>query len=106
MGSWWAQVTPPAVVRVSADTTVVEIRAETLDRLSLKLVNDSEYGCKFKYGAGCSADDFSWPLDPGERWEMPMVMVGGFSRPEYSGIITAIWESAQGAMQVTEIVTS
>lgn len=93
----------PTIARVAASTSPVTIAAETGHRLTLKLVNDSQYIAYIKYGTGADDEDFSWVLDPGERWEMPTIVANGNTRPEYYGIITAVWVSAQGAMQVTQI---
>lgn len=88
----------PGVRRVTAVTTAATWLPPNTKRRTLKLVNDSAAIARFKYGPGCTSTDFSWILDPGERWEMPLVD----GRPEYTGLITGLWESANGAVQITE----
>lgn len=86
------------VFSVSASTSAKTLIAANAKRATLKIVNDSDAIMRFKYGTGITNTNLTWILDPGERWEMPLVD----GLPEHSGIITAIWESATGAARVTE----
>jgi hypothetical protein len=96
-------VNTPTTTRVAAATTSTTVRAANGKRLTLKLTNDSSVRAWMLYGEGATTENFTWVLDPGERWEMPSVVVNSSTRPEYNGIMTAVWESAIGAMQVTEV---
>ena len=93
----------PTTTRVAAATSSTTVRAANTRRLTLKLTNDSEAQAHILYGEGATDENFTWVLDPGERWEMPLVITNGNTRPEYYGIVTAVWASAVGAMQVTEV---
>jgi hypothetical protein len=95
--------TTPGIRRVPASAMAVVWLAPNPKRKTLKLVNDSAAIARFKYGAGALVSDFSWVLDPGERWEMPLLLVDGTSQPEWLGQITGYWESAVGNVQITEL---
>jgi hypothetical protein len=94
------------VQRIPASTVTGSAAAIILPpnekRLTVKFVNDSPAQAIFVYGAAASSVNFTWVLDPGERWEMPIVLRAGTSFPEWDGLITGYWASAVGAMQVTE----
>lgn len=91
------------VYRISASTSAVTITSPDDKLKTLKLINDSSAKCWIKYGPSASSSDFTWPMDPGERiWMQTVIGPDGIERPEYSGLITARWESANGAMQVTK----
>lgn len=91
--------------RVAASTSSVTAAEANGSRLTLKLTNDSVAEAWILYDEGAASDNYSWPLGPGERWEMPTVVINGSTRPEHSGIVTMVWASAVGAVQVNEITT-
>lgn len=93
--------TAAGVSRIPAATVSTVIFAPDVKLRTMRLINDSTAICRFLYGDGASASHFSWILDPGERWEMPLVLESGNSKPEHNGLITAIWESAVGALQMS-----
>jgi len=96
-------VNAPTTPRVPAASTYTTVRAANTHRLTLKLTNDSPAQAWILYGEGATSENYTWILDPGERWEMPTVVVNSSTRPDYWGIVTAVWASAVGAMQVTEV---
>lgn len=89
--------TAAAVVsRVPASATSVTIFADNPDRIGAVVHNESLATLLIKYGATASATDYSYPIGPGETWEMP-------ARPFYTGVIDGIWDAATGAAQCTEL---
>jgi hypothetical protein len=96
-------VNTPTTTRVAAATSSTTVAVANAKRLTLKLTNDSAAQAWILYGEGAATNNFTWVLDPGERWEMPSVVVNSYTRPDHSGIVTAVWASAVGAMQVTEV---
>lgn len=94
--------TAAGVSRIPAATTATVLFPPDVKLRTMRLINDSTSICRFLYGDAATASHFSWILDPGERWEMPLVLEYGNSKPEYNGLITAIWETAVGgAMQIS-----
>lgn len=81
-------------VPASASTTAI-VPANPLRR-GLILWNDSTATAYIKLGVGASTSDFTWKIGAQAGYELPV--------PIYQGDITAIWESANGAMQVTELI--
>lgn len=89
----------PIVRRVAASTTSVPVVPDNFTRrATLKIINDSPSNSKILYGIGCSETNFTWIIRAGGQWEMPLRS----GLPEYYGIITAVWLSAEGSMQSTE----
>ena len=84
-----------AVTSVSASITSVTLKIANVDRVGLLLYNDSCADCFVKYGATASLTDFSVKIKGGGHH-----FIDG---PIYSGKVDAIWNSADGAMKVTEI---
>lgn len=78
---------------VASSTSSVTALASNASRLRAFLFNDSTSRAYIKFGATASSTSFTKFLLPGEFFEVSW----------YTGIIDAIWESANGNMRVTEI---
>jgi hypothetical protein len=84
------------VTRIAASASVITaVPANTL-RKNVILWNDSTSVAYIKFGSGASSTDFTWRLSSQSGYELPM--------PVYIGEITAVWESANGGLQVTELI--
>lgn len=104
-------VTPPGLARgvssIPADTleNFVTLTGANAKLRSMKIINDTEEDgnvMRFCYGDNVSRRNYTFYLEPGERWTMPMIRNSfGFDEPEYRGLITAYWVTAQGYAQVT-----
>jgi hypothetical protein len=99
--------TTPAVVkrglyRVACDSATFVIAAPNAKRRTFKIVNDSTAITRILYADGASTASYTWILDPGERWEMPLVHYPDGDRPEHPGLITGISETSNGFLNVTE----
>lgn len=84
-----------SISRVSASATNVTISASNAFRKGLVLYNDSSSSCFVKYGATATSTSFSVKMSAESHH-----FIDG---PIYTGIVDGIWESATGAMQVTEL---
>lgn len=82
------------VSRVNSAVTTTSILAANSSRKTAILWNDSTAVVYIKFGTGAAPTSFTWKIGPQSGYELPL--------PVYVGQITAIWESANGAMQVTE----
>lgn len=85
-----------AVTRVNAATTTTSLLAANPLRKTAILWNDSTAVVLIKFGPAASTTSFTWKIGPQSGYELPL--------PVYIGQITAVWESANGAMQITEEV--
>lgn len=65
------------------------------DRLGVTLYNDSTQSLFVKYGATASSTSYTVKMGPGDYWEMP--------QPIYAGQLDGIWDSANGAVRITEL---
>lgn len=86
---------------VSASATAVTLLAENRARLAASIHNDSTAVCYVKMGSTASATSYTVKMEPGDYFELP-VANGGFGAGVYTGVITGIWASANGAARVTE----
>lgn len=84
------------VGRIPASVSTITIVAANPARRGLILWNDSTSTALMKLGTGASSTEFTWKLGPQAGYELPT--------PIYQGEITALWEAANGAIQVTELV--
>ena len=84
-----------SVTRVAASTGAVSLLTPNQVRKTLFLVNDSSSIAYVKLGLGASSTSFTYKMSGGSEREFPA--------PVYLGDITAVWESATGAMQITEL---
>jgi hypothetical protein len=83
-----------SVTRVASSATTVTLLAANAARKVYYLFNDSNRSAYVKFGAGASATDFTLKMAPGAFWEN--------QEHAFRGVITAVWDQANGAMQVTE----
>lgn len=83
-----------APTRVASSATVVTLKAANASRRSLSIYNESTAVLYVKFGSTATATDYTVQIAAGGYYEMPT--------PAYTGIVTGIWASANGAAQVTE----
>lgn len=83
------------VARVASSASSVTLLAAAATTRRVLIQNDSTAVLRVKLGAAASATSFTRKLGAGEFWEVP---------EGYNGIIDGIWESADGAAQVTALV--
>lgn len=99
--------TDPTVTRVASSATVVTLAAENTDRKLLLIHNASTQTLRIKLGTAASATSFSLPIAAGGLYEMPwvspMYVSGEVVSQTYAGIVTGIWDSANGYAYVTEV---
>lgn len=86
---------------VSASASSVTVLAANPLRCGASIHNDSVAVLYLKMGSTASATSYTVKMEPGDHYELPIV-IGGTQRAVYSGIITGIWASATGAARVTE----
>lgn len=78
---------------VSASATSVTALASNSSRIAATFFNDSTVNAYLAAAATASASAFTKKMLPGEFFTLPAW---------YTGIVTSIWDSATGAMRVTE----
>lgn len=83
-----------AITRVNSSTSTVTILAANASRKTAIFWNDSTAVVLIKFGTGAGLTSFTWKIGPQSGYELPM--------PVYVGDLTAVWESVNGAMQITE----
>jgi hypothetical protein len=93
----FSPLTTPVITRVDASDSNTNLLGVNADRRDAILYNDSTAKARVKYGSVATATDFTFILDAGQA-----VALSSFG-VVYTGAIDAIWESAAGAMQVTEL---
>jgi hypothetical protein len=93
----FSPLTTPVITRVAASATNTNLLAVNSSRRDAILYNDSTAKVRVKYGSVAASTDFTFILDAGQA-----VALSNFG-VVYTGAIDAIWESAAGAMQVTEL---
>lgn len=81
---------------VAASLTTVTLLPVFMDRKGAIFWNDSTSTAYVKFGAGASNTDFTWKIASQSGYELPT--------PVYIGIITAVWDAANGAMFITELI--
>lgn len=80
--------------QVSSSASVVTILASNANRLGACIYNDSSKTLTIKLGSTASATDHTTQLRAGDYYEVPF---------SYTGIITGLWASVNGAARVTEL---
>lgn len=88
-------LTNAVVTRVNAATSSTNLLVALGNRSMALFWNDSSSTCYLKFGAGASTISFTWKLASNSGFELPS--------PIYGGLITAVWDAAVGAMQITEL---
>jgi hypothetical protein len=84
------------LTNVSASITSVTILALLVTRKGMLLYNDSASALYLKYGSAASTTSFTVKILPYQLFEMPVT-------PVYTGILTALWDTATGTARVTEL---
>jgi hypothetical protein len=80
---------------VASSVTVVTLLAANTSRLGALIYNDGKKKLHIKLGAGATLTDFTVQLDRDDVYELPF--------PVYTGIITGIWDVADGDARITEL---
>lgn len=83
-----------ALTNVSSSASNVTLLASNANRKGAIFVNDSTSAVYVKFGATATTSSFTYKLFATQTLELPW--------PIYTGQIDAIWDSANGAMRVTE----
>lgn len=84
------------ITRVTSSATSVNLLVSNTSRLSAVLYNDSTQIVYVKFGTTASNTSFTVAMDP----KATLILE---ENPIYIGPIDAIWVSANGAMQITEL---
>lgn len=84
-----------AVTRVTSSTSATTLLAANANRLKWAVFNDSAAILKLKCGASPTSTSFTFEVPPAYLYEEPAGL-------NYTGIITGLWVSADGAANVTE----
>lgn len=102
------------VTRVASSITTVTLLAANSNRLTAIIVNDSSSVLYVKMGTGASATDYTYKMAAGETRELPVPSPSPtprrtgtlvYSPPVgYTGVLTGVWVTANGAAQITELV--
>jgi hypothetical protein len=79
---------------VSALASSQQLLALNTARLGATLRNESNSGVSVKLGTTATASDYTIYMGPGSYYEVP---------GSYNGRIDAIWDTATGAMRITEL---
>ena len=87
---------PSTVSTVGASITTVTIVAANPDRCSLLIFNDSTSTLRIKWGMGASLNDYTLQISGNGTYTMEPPVV-------YTGIITGIWDTANGDAHITEV---
>lgn len=82
------------VTRVPAATTTTVLVAANPLRKTVVFWNDSNAVALIKFGPAASVTSFTWKIGPQSGYELPI--------PVFVGLITAVWEDANGSIQITE----
>lgn len=83
------------VSSVVASISAVSLLAANASRSGGILYNDSSASAYVKYGTGASTSSFTYKMGANSSQEFPI--------PMYSGLVTAVWDTATGSMRVTEV---
>ena len=82
-----------AISSVGASATVVTLKGANPNRKTLTIVNDGNSSLKIKYGSDASSTSFTHELGSNDE-----VIID-----DYSGIVTGIWQNANGDARITEV---
>lgn len=88
------------ISRITAATSSVTLMRQNNGRLGGTLFNESSAVAYVKLGKNASTTDYTVQIAASGYYELPPLPRGGV----YRGQIDAVWASATGAMQVTEIL--
>jgi hypothetical protein len=81
------------LANVASSASSVTLQAANTARRGLRIFNDSTATLRYKYGTTASATSFTGLLMAGES-----VLIA-----DYNGLVTGIWESANGNARMTEL---
>lgn len=87
--------TSATVTEVSSSATTVTLQAANGSRRGLLVFNESTKNLYVKLGAGATSTSFSVKLSARGYFEVP---------GNYTGIVTGVWDAANGSAWVTEIL--
>jgi hypothetical protein len=85
-----------ALSNVASSATVVTILAANTARRGMYLFNDSTSAMYLAFVAAASLTNFTVKIPPAGYYEMP-------NAPTYTGILTALWDTANGSARITEL---
>lgn len=88
-------VSSASLSNVSGSASNVQLLASNASRKGASFFNDSTATLYIKFGTTASASSFTTKLLPNQYYEMPF--------PVYTGEIDGIWDSANGAVRITEL---
>lgn len=80
---------------VASSAASVSLLASNANRKKFILLNDSTKNARVAFAATATTSSFTIKLPPGALYESEL--------SDYTGVISAIWEAANGFMRVTEI---
>lgn len=83
------------VTSVAASASAVTLLAQKDYATTRIITNDSTGTLTVKLGAAASQTSLTNKINPGDFWEFP--------RPTYDGVVTGIWDVANGAARLTEV---
>ena len=90
-----ATVSTATLTNVSGSASSVQLLASTAGRKMATFYNDSTVTAYLKLGTTASTTSYTVLMRPNDYYEL--------SQPVYTGRIDAIWDSAAGAMRITEM---
>lgn len=90
-------VSTATLANVTAATSSVTLLAANTARAGAKIFNDSTSALRLKYGSTASATSFVELVPPGGMWI--------WDDDGYTGIITGIWDAANGAARTLELTS-
>ena len=83
------------VTAVAASATVVTLVAANVSRKGLIIYNDGSIPMYIKFGPAATTSSFTYKALGGDTFEM--------GQPIYTGIVTALWDSASGSARITQL---
>lgn len=90
-----ATATRSSVASVGPAGPAAVLIAANANRLGLQIHNESTSVLVGAYGAGATTSSYTFKIQPGYTWEKP--------DDGYTGVITAVWEAANGNARITEL---
>ena len=85
------------MANVDSSASSVTLAAANAKRMGMVVHNDSSAILYIAYAATASTTVHTYEVAADGMWEMPSTLL-------YTGVISAIWASANGAARVTELV--
>mgnify|MGYP001568014876 FL=1 len=85
------------VRRILASISAVTLSSPNFHRAGFIIHNDSTAVLWGKFDTGATSTDFTFRIDPQGSFEHRTGRV-------YRGLVTGLWDTAQGAAQVTELL--